>query len=92
MNATMAMTSALESGTKVMGQMNKQMDPIAQQKLAQQFAMENDKAQVSDEMFSDLFDRCGGPLSLSPYATVSATLVRSVPEGLMSWRPVCLSA
>merc|ERR1711871_853233 len=56
MNATMAMTSALESGTKVMGEMNKQMDPIAQQKLAQQFAVENDKAQMQDEMFSDLFD------------------------------------
>jgi hypothetical protein len=50
--------------------MNKQMDPIAQAKMAQQFAIENDKAQMQDEMFSDLFDRflppntCAARLSL----------------------------
>ena len=93
MNATMAMTSALESGTKVtktpmnpnphpaptpnptgtkvMGEMNKQMDPIAQQKLAQQFAVENDKAQMQDEMFSDLFDRCVLPSPVTMCALFS---------------------
>jgi len=56
MNATMAMTNAMKSGTEVMAAMNKQMNPMEQQAMAQRFAIENDKAQMMSDQFDELFD------------------------------------
>jgi len=56
MNATMAMTNAIKSGTEVMSAMNKQMDPMEQQAMAQRFAIENDKSQMMSDQFDEMFD------------------------------------
>ena len=57
MNANIAMQGAMEKGTEVMTKLNKTINPAQQQKMAQQFMVENDKMSMQDEMFNDLFDR-----------------------------------
>jgi len=56
MNSTMAITNAMSKGTEAMAAMNKQMNPIEQQAMAQRFAMENDKANMISEQFDEVFD------------------------------------
>jgi len=56
MNSTMAISNAMSKGTEAMAAMNSQMDPIEQQKMAQRFAIENDKTAMMSEQFDDLFE------------------------------------
>lgn len=56
MGSTMAITGAIGKSTQAMAAMNKEMNPVEQQKIAQQFMAENDKAAMMSEQFDDMFD------------------------------------
>merc|ERR1711907_619999 len=50
------MVDAMKSSTNVMAAMNKQMNPMETQAMAQKFAVENDKMQIQSDLFDDMFD------------------------------------
>merc|ERR1711939_76097 len=56
LKTNMAMSEAMKSGTQAMAAMNKQLNPIEQQKIAAQFARESDRTDMLAETFDDLFD------------------------------------
>jgi len=56
MKNTLAMTNALKSGVDVMQTVNSTMDPAAMQALGADFLVEQQKAEITTEMFDDLFD------------------------------------
>jgi len=57
-NETLA--TSMASSSKVMASMNKQMDPYKMQKNMQQYAMENEKMSISQEMMDDAMDSVMG--------------------------------
>ena len=54
--ANQTLATSMASSSKIMASMNKQMDPYKMQKNMQQYAMENEKVNISQDMMEIAFE------------------------------------
>ncbi|CAD7944942.1 unnamed protein product [Amoebophrya sp. A25] len=74
MKSTQAMTNAMQGVTKVMLQMNQDMDATAVQKIMKEFMTENERQQMTEEVLGDAIDEALGDDEVEEETVVNQVL------------------